>query len=81
MASPLQLFRRNQKIMLAVFGILIIFAFVFAGTLTQMQQRSGSGGRANPTIVEWDGGQLSRSELDSRKNTRERVWGFLDCCG
>ncbi len=49
MASPFSIFRKNQKVMIAVLGVLAMFAFVFIPMIMQ-----GGGGRAaaDPVVVE-----------------------------
>ena len=43
MVSPLATFRKYDKILLAIFGVLIIFAFLIGDPLSMMMV--GSGGR------------------------------------
>jgi hypothetical protein len=74
-ASPFTVFRRNQKIMLAVVGIGAMVAFVFLTPL--MSYMSGSAAPANPVVVETNYGNLTVNELESLKYSRELVDRFL----
>lgn len=76
MASPFAVFRRNQRVMLAIVGVLAMIAFVFLGPLMQY-----SGGRgtnpADEIVVETKYGPIRRSGLESLVRTRELVDLFL----
>jgi hypothetical protein len=69
MASPFRLFRRYQKALLVVAGVILMFVFVVGDSLMQYMQSSGGGAsddrRQLPqaTAVTWNGGQLSNAEL------------------
>ncbi len=77
MASPFSLFRKNQKILMAVFGVAAMIAFVFLGPLSQYM----GGGRpegGNPVIVETKYGDLKASELQGLEYQRELVNRFIE---
>ncbi len=77
MASPFAVFRRNQKIMLAVVGIGAMVAFVFLGPLMQYMGSAKPGVSKNPVVVETKYGNLTQSELESLRFQREIVDRFL----
>jgi hypothetical protein len=63
MASPFAIFRKNQKVMLAVVGVLVMLAFVFLPMCSQTMgdRRSGS---TNPVVVKTSQfGNLQESDL------------------
>ncbi|XZE18661.1 hypothetical protein SH449x_003960 [Pirellulaceae bacterium SH449] len=69
MASPFEIFRKNQRILMAAAVLLAMFAFVIAPMFESMQGRSGGGGGPNPVIASWRGGairyeQAQKDELD-----------------
>jgi len=71
------LFRKNQKILMAVFGVAAMIAFVFLGPLSQYM----GGGRpegGNPVIVETKYGDLKASELQGLEYQRELVNRFIE---
>ncbi len=76
MASPFALFRRNQKIMLAVVGIGAMFAFVFLGPLSQYLGE-GRGRSENPVVVETKYGNYKESDLANVLDARMLVDAFL----
>lgn len=69
MASPFEIFRKNQRILMAAAVLLAMFAFVIAPMFETMQGRSGGGGGPNPVIASWRGGairyeQAQKDEFD-----------------
>jgi hypothetical protein len=74
-ASPFAIFRRNQKIMLAVVGIGAMIAFVFLDPVTRYM--SGTRAPENPVVVETKYGALKESDLANLRATRELVEIFL----
>lgn len=75
MASPFVSFRKNQKVLLAVFGVLIMLAFVLGDPIARTIGRVK--GPENPVIVETRFGKLTQSELTSLVQQREIVNAFL----
>lgn len=76
MASPFSVFRKNQKVLMAVFGVAAMIAFVFLSPLAQYM----GGGRpegGNPVVVETKYGDLKASELDGLEYQRQLVDRFL----
>ena len=68
MASPFRAFRKYQKTLLAVAGVVLMFVFVLGDPLSQYL-RSHSGGtgdagqRPSDIAVHWNGGKLTNTEL------------------
>ena len=63
MASPLSWFRKYQRSLLVVFGVLLMVTFLLADVANRL---SGNGGRRadeNPVLVSWKGGEVKRNEL------------------
>ncbi len=80
MASPFTVFRRNQKIMLAVVGIGAMVAFVFLDPLTNYLGRSRA--PDNPVVVETSYGNLKQTDLANLRQARELVELFImRACG
>lgn len=67
MASPFRTFRKYQKTMLVVAGVVLMFVFVIGDPLSQYLRGSaqGRGGARHPkeVAVKWNGGQLTNEEL------------------
>lgn len=74
-ASPFTVFRKNQKIMLAVVAILAMVAFVFLDPLMKYMGRSAR--QENPVVVKTTYGVLTQSELYSMVESRKLVEFFL----
>ncbi|MEX2141954.1 MAG: hypothetical protein WD894_21995 [Pirellulales bacterium] len=75
MASPFTVFRRNQKVLLAVTGILAMIAFVFLGTCVQSPGPVQA--YENPTVVSWKYGDITEGEMADRIVMRRILNHFL----
>ncbi|MFN7876466.1 MAG: hypothetical protein ACK5PB_14205 [Pirellula sp.] len=63
MASPFEIFRKNQRILMAGAVLLAMFAFVIAPMFDTMRGGSGgAGSRSNPIIAAWKGGAISNEQ-------------------
>lgn len=75
MASPFSVFRKNQKVMLAVLAITAMVAFVF---LDPVMRYLGQGPQVeNPVVVETKYGKWTQAQLDNFRAQREFVNRFL----
>ena len=77
MSSPLSFFRRNQKVMLAVFGVLIMLTFVVGDYISRYQGRT-AGAVADETVVTWKHGKIDERELWAIRDAHNRTVRFLD---
>jgi hypothetical protein len=83
MASPFHIFRKYQKSLLAVAGVVLMFVFVLGDPLSQYIRRSGVGQGAgegrhpDDVAVRWNGGQLTNAEVSQLVMRRLIVNGFL----
>lgn len=75
MASPFAVFRRNQRILVAIAGITAMVAFVFLDPLMKYVGRNTKA--ENPVVVETRYGGLTGSQLDGMRYSRELVARFL----
>jgi len=78
MSNPLAYFRRHQKVLLAVFGVLIIIIFTVGGIFTDYQQRQMGPGPASDTVVTWRHGKISEDELAHMRASHNLAIRFLD---
>ena len=84
MSSPFQIFRKYQKTLLVVAGVVLMFVFVIGDSLMQwvgaaaQGQQSAGGSAPTDTAVKWDGGALTNSELGNLVFRRRVVKGFLE---
>ncbi|MCU0713406.1 MAG: hypothetical protein MUC43_15210 [Pirellula sp.] len=63
MASPFEIFRKNQRIFMAGAVLLAMFAFVIAPMFDGMRDSSGGGFlRSSPVIAAWKGGAISNDQ-------------------
>ncbi|MGD9634964.1 MAG: hypothetical protein AB7G28_04055 [Pirellulales bacterium] len=82
MASPFQAFRKYQKTLLAVAGVVLMFVFVLGQPLSQYlhsrsAEQGGAGRSPTATAVKWDGGKLTNAELGQLVVQRLVVNNFL----
>ncbi|MEX2315773.1 MAG: hypothetical protein WD669_01385 [Pirellulales bacterium] len=85
MASPFRIFRRYQKSLLIVAGVVLIFVFVLEDSLQMLMGGATGGGgdpsdnrpKPNAVAVHWNGGQLTNAELDQLVQRRRILNGFL----
>ncbi len=75
MASPFAVFRRNQRILVAIAGITAMVAFVFLDPLMKYVGRNTKA--ENPVVVETRYGGLTGNQLDGMRYSRELVARFL----
>lgn len=78
MSSPFSWFRRKQKVLLAVFGVLIMISFTVGGIITSYQQRHMGSGGGNDVVVSWDGGEVTENELRMMRYGHSLAVRFLD---
>ena len=72
MASPFSVFRKKQKLMLAVLALLAILAFVFLPVISDLQY-AGSG-QTNAVVVKTSAyGELRESEVEALRHQRQKV--------
>ena len=62
--SPLELFRRNQKVTMTFLILLAMFAFVVLPTVSQYMRTAGSG-MNDPVLAEFSGVSLTASRVSS----------------
>jgi len=79
MKSPFYYFRKNQKILLAVFGVLLMIAFVALPPILDMMARGGFSGAddRDKVYVKWKAGKLKESELDALRRRHTVVMAYL----
>ena len=69
MASPFRMFRKNQKVMMAVITVLAMFAFVFMGSWSKMGGPSNE--IQNPEVFTWKYGTVRRSDIQNQRYLRQ----------
>lgn len=76
MASPMNWFRKYQKVMLVVFGVLLMVVFL----LPQLGNFSGNRVEKadDPVLVKWNGGSLRGSQLERMRMLHFQTVRFLD---
>ncbi len=80
MASPFKIFRKNQKMALAILTIIAMGGFIVLPTV--LQTMGGRGGPRNQTVVTTRAyGDLDQRALYNLREKRQRVLRFLDLVG
>src|SRR4051794_14211989 len=82
MASPFRVFRKYQKTLLAVAGVVLMFVFVVGDSLFSYfgggrNARAGEDRDAKATAVHWDGGKLTNRQLSELVSRRRILNKFL----
>jgi hypothetical protein len=78
MASPFSIFRKHQRAMIAVLGILCMFAFTFTGFMGGFGSGSGGGGGIqNTVVVTTSFGDFGEADLRNMRYQRNEVKMFL----
>jgi len=77
MSNPLAVFRKHQKVLLAVFGVLLMIVFTVGGLVTDYLGMGGAAGGENPEVVRWSGGVLRESDLQLMRYQRNQLRMFL----
>ena len=62
MASPFAVFRRNQRVMLAIFGVICMIVFVVGYNLDRLLSGTGRS-QGNSTVVTWSDGAYDEFDL------------------
>jgi peptidyl-prolyl cis-trans isomerase D len=73
---PFEVFRRNQRVLLAVFGILAMISFVLSDSVPRLLN-AGAGPR-DPEVAKLFGKPVYRSELQEMARQRSRANQFLN---
>ena len=68
MSGPLHIFRRHQKALLAVFGVLIMITFTVGGVITSYQGQNRGYSGTSETVLTWKHGRLTEQDLVSERN-------------
>ncbi|MCA9140130.1 MAG: hypothetical protein KDB00_25330 [Planctomycetales bacterium] len=74
--SPLELFRRNQKVTMTFLILLAMIAFVVLPTVSQYMQSAGSAG-SDPVLAEFNGVSLSASRVNTFTQNHYQTVQFL----
>jgi len=82
MASPFHVFRRYQKTLLAVAGVICMFVFVVGDSLMSYfgggrNAQASDDHDAKATAVHWDGGKLTNRQLQELTTRRRILNNFL----
>ncbi len=76
MSNPLAIFRKHQKVLLAVFGVALMFAFTIGPIILQWMG-PGTGGVENSVVVRLPSGNLRESDIQSLRNSRMYLLNFM----
>jgi hypothetical protein len=78
MRNPLSLFRRHQKILLAVFGVVIMITFTIGGSIDWYQGAQTRPGQDTGVVVTWKHGRFHDDDLYLMRTTHNLTVRFLD---
>jgi hypothetical protein len=77
MSSPFATFRKNRQAWMAALVLLAILAFVVAPAIETATQSFRGGGEETTLFVQWDGGRMTRGEVEQAMAKRNQLLGFL----
>ena len=82
MASPFRVFRKYQKTLLAVAGVVLMFVFVVGDSLMSYlggsrHPRASEEHEASAVAVHWDGGKLTNKQVNDLVFRRRLLNSFL----
>ncbi|MEM7456614.1 MAG: hypothetical protein AAF456_19875, partial [Planctomycetota bacterium] len=78
MSSPLRWFRRHQKGMLIFFGVGLMAVFGLGTVFTSLGSNLAQGGRDNPVVATWKGGEFTKQDLSSMVNMHFQAVRFTN---
>jgi hypothetical protein len=76
MSNPLSLFRRHQKVLLAIFGVVIMFTFTVGSIVTRYQGQSRA--REDAVVVRWKHGKVTEADIREMRSYHIQTVRFLD---
>ncbi|MEO1616630.1 MAG: hypothetical protein AAFV88_12310, partial [Planctomycetota bacterium] len=76
--SPLELFRRNQKVMMTGLILLAMFAFVVLPAVSEYMARSGGPGQTDPVVAEYNGVSLSMNRVTQFTRQHNQTVRYLE---
>lgn len=78
MASPFHVFRKHQRVILVVVGLLAIISFVFLGPIMDSMGGRAATGTPNPIVVQSDYGNLTRYDVERLRMLQSILYSFLN---
>ncbi|QDU28361.1 hypothetical protein ETAA8_34610 [Anatilimnocola aggregata] len=69
--------RQNSKILLAVFGVILIIAWLVLPAIQGMYDSAGGGSQRDPVVVTWKGGKLTAGELRHLRAVHNTTLQFI----
>ncbi|MDA7950102.1 MAG: hypothetical protein MPJ24_01335 [Pirellulaceae bacterium] len=81
--GPFEIFRKNQKILLGFFGVVLMLAFVVVPPLLDYVQKNANSGRQNPSslVASWEGGDLTYGQLSQIQQRRANTQDIVEALG
>jgi hypothetical protein len=77
MSRHMNYFRKHQKSILAVMGVVCMVTFVIGPYLLDLVSGGGGGQNDNPVVVTWRGGKIRESELNQMRIAHNIAVAFL----
>ena len=78
MASPFAVLRKNQKTLLAVFGVVIMFTFVVGGGVDDYLRNRFAGRVEQAPLVTWVNGAINDQDLAYLRHKHQVAMRFLE---
>jgi hypothetical protein len=78
MASPFHAFRKHQRVLLVVVGVICIITFTVGDFILSYFPMGGGGSAEANTVVTWKGGELNENELVNLRRLHRLTLDYLD---
>lgn len=79
MSSPLKAFRKHQKKLIVIFGVLLMVSFTVLGTVQQFFTPKAPGQQEGEEIVAtWEHGEITRAELQGQRIAQQSAFIFMN---
>lgn len=78
MSNPFATFRKNQTYWMAALVLVAILAFIIAPAIEMVTRSFRTGGSDNSLIATWNGGQMTKKELEETLRSRVGLRNFLN---
>ncbi|MCA9171659.1 MAG: SurA N-terminal domain-containing protein, partial [Planctomycetales bacterium] len=75
--GPMAVFRKYEKTLLAVFGVLLMVGFLVGGVVSQSARRAADANNPNQVVVAMAGDELRESDLQNLRFARLHLRNFM----
>jgi len=79
MSSPLKAFRKHQKKLIVIFGVLLMVSFTVLGTVQQFFTPKAPGQQEGEEVIAtWEHGEITRAKLQGQRIAQQSAFIFMN---